>query len=344
MQVSPAVVAVVAVLAATAVSSGCSWVSLAANAAAYETLAPGEAGNVAVRDALGYLTLADSGFAVVDAESGTRIRLVPPPAGLESVDDIAVDGAWLFVLDARPPGALAILSLNDPADPSVASPAVSVPVGPFSGVSAAGGVVVVSGGTSRLTAWSLDSRATLAAMDTIDLGRGQPDVLVAPGGVLYVSTHYRGSYFGLDVVRRDATSAALTRVAQVELKGAGFTAGGAKPANFPVESALLDATTLLVAHRNGLAEIDVTRPDSARIVRVIDVGGPAVNVDARDGVVGVAVGGRAPAVALVERVSGSLRVVRRVTLPPGTKPTAVALSRRSVLVAARGQGTLVVKR
>ena len=330
-------------LAAAGMVCGCNWISLAANAATYETLAAGDAGNVVVRDSVAYVSLADSGLAVVSAETGSRIRVLAPPPGLSSVDDVAAADGLLFVLDARPPGALAVYSLADRLHPKLAGSAIDVAVGPFSGVSAAAAVVAVSGGTSQLSSWSYDSSGALRDVAHIDLGRGQPDVLVGGAGTLFVSAHYWGPYFGLDIVQRDPVSHSLRRVAQVKIDDAGFTTGGAKPANFPVEAALLDSATLLIAHRRGLALIDLSRRDDARVVKVVDVGGPAVNVDVLDRAAVVAVGGSDPAVVLIE-FAPEPRIVRRVTLPAGTKPAGVALSRHSVLVAGRAQGVLAVKR
>jgi hypothetical protein len=320
---------------------GCNWVSLAANAITYETLAPGEAGNIVARDSVAYVTLADSGFAVVDVVSGKRIATVSPSGGMGSVDDVAIDGDLLFALDARPPGALGVWSLRDPYRPARVSQPRLVPVGPFSGISARDGLCIVSGGTSALTTWRYDPAGSVESAGILDLGRGQPDVIVAANGVAYVSTHYWGPYFGLDVVRRSAGE--LVRAGRVELEGAGFTTGGAKPANFPIESALLDSVTLLVAHRRGLAVIGVASPTEPKVIEIIDVGGPATSVDALGRVAVVAVGGREPALAFVD-FSGGGAHVRRVTLPRGTNPVGVALSRRNALVAARGQGILVVQR
>jgi hypothetical protein len=74
----------------------------------------------------------------------------------------------------------------------------------------------------------------------------------------------------------------------------------------------------------------------------VDVGGPAVNLDAAHGVAAVAVAGDAPAVAILDSLA---RVVRHIPLPPGTKPLGVALSGANVeqvIVAARDRGVMIV--
>lgn len=327
-------------------ASGCDWWSLAMNAIAYDTIRAGESPNLVVVDSLAYVTLGDSGIRVVHATSGRVLATLPAPPGTGSADDLAVDGRFLFVLDAREPGHLSVMSLRDPVRPTPISRSHQVPVGPFAGVSASEGRVIVSGGTSALTVWRIDSMGTLAGPSaTADLGRGQPDVLMARHGhAAFVSSHYWGPYFGLDVVRIHERSTTVERLARVELDGAGFTAGGAKPANFPIESAQLDDGTLLVAYARGVAIVDIVNPSAPRVRGLVDVGGVAVNVDAAHGFAAVAVAGAQPAVVILDSTA---RIVRRITLPPGTNPSAVAFQGARadrVLVAARDRGVMVFER
>jgi hypothetical protein len=332
------------IAAGTLTLGACNWLSLGANAVRYETMAAGEAANIVVRDSLAYVAIGDSGLAVVSVRNGRRLLRIDPPAGSESVDDVAIADGLLFVLDARPPGHLAALSLADPLHPTVASAPARVPIAPFSGVSAAAGVCVVSGGTSILTVWRYDPRGALRLVDSTDLGRGQPDVLVATDGTrAWVSTHYWGPYFGLDAVVFDSVRR-VTSAWRLALRGAGFTAGGARPANFPIDVAQLDDSTLLVAHERGLGVIDLAGPHAPTLARVIDVGGPAVSVDALGREAAVSFAGATSGLAVIDFGASEPRVVRRVTFARGTKPAGVALSTRTVMVAARGQGVLVVQR
>jgi hypothetical protein len=338
-------------LAASALLAlGCNWIATAKNALTYETIARGEAANVAIMDSFAYATLAEDGLAVLDARTGRRLSTLPPPPGLESIDDLAVADGFLFVLDARTPGHLGLYSLADPLHPRFVARARDVPVGPFSGVSANAGLCIVSGGTSELTAWRYDSAGGLAEggpVATTDLGRGQPDVLVAPRGDLaYVSSHYRGPYFGLDVVRYDAAASRLVTAAVLPLDGAGFTSGGARPANFPIEAAIVGDTLVLIAHERGLAVINAADPAAPRLTGRIDVGGAAVNVDTRGSLAVVSVAGAAPALVLVDFSGPGSQghIVRRISLPAGIKPTGTALGDQSVLVAARDRGVLAFAR
>lgn len=323
-------------------TASCNWLSLARHSLTYRELRRGDTGNLAAHDSLLYATVADDGFTIVVARSGRRLVTITPPPGSESVDDLAVADGLLFALDARPPGHVSVYSLEHPVQPQLVSPPRPVPVGPFSGISAAAGICIVSGGTSELTVWRYD-RTGLSAepVATADLGRGQPDVLVAPDGRrAYVSTHYWGPYFGMDVVVLDAHGQPGAP-AELAIDGAGFTTGGAKPANFPIESAVLGRDTVLVAHAAGVAVVDVSIPDHPVLRTTIDLGGPAVNVDARGSTVAVAVGGEAPAVVLLEVAGGRAALARRFALPSGTLPGGVALTatHASVALAARGVQT-----
>jgi hypothetical protein len=320
-------------------SGACNWVSLAKNSLNYRTTQRGETGNLVARGSVVYATLAEDGIAVVDAASGHTLGTVAPPAG-ESVDDLALAEDLLFALDARPPGHLSVYSLAEPTHPRPLAPSRDVPVGPFSGVSAAHGLVVVSGGTSQLTAWRYGAGGALTGpVATTDLGRGQPDVLVTASGLLYVSTHYTGPYFGLDVARFDSGQGRIDKLAELPLDGAGFTEGGAKPANFPIESALLGNDTLLVASARGVDVLDVHDAKQPRLVTTIDVGGPAVNVDVHGSVAAVMVAGDVPALVLLDFVTSPPRQ-RLLPLPVGTFPAGVALGGPRAAVAAGKAGVL----
>lgn len=321
--------------------AGRDWVLLAAKAISYPTTRRGEAANLVVRDSVAFVTLAENGFAIVDAATGRPLGVVPPPAGSESADDVALRGHLLFVLDARSPGALSVFDIRNPRAPRLVARPRRVPVEPFAGVSAGDGVVIVSGGTSRMIALAFDGAGTLAtAGDSADLGRGQPDVLASSSRpIAFVSTHYSGPSFGVDVVRLPSLAVA----AELRLDHAGFTAGGARPANFPIEMAELSSETLLVAHQGGLLVIGTADPARPVILARVDLGAPAVNVDALGGVAAVSLAGRRPGLALVG-FAGGIPLIQSVALPPGTVPAGVALTPDRILAAAGAKGVLAFER
>src|SRR5262245_24626514 len=75
---------------------GWQWIALAYSAATYPVTGAGEAANVAINGPFAFVTLGARGFEVVDIESGKVLEIVPPSAGSESVDDLAVAGRFLF--------------------------------------------------------------------------------------------------------------------------------------------------------------------------------------------------------------------------------------------------------
>jgi hypothetical protein len=300
------------------------------------------AGNVVLREGFAYAALGVTGLAVIDLAAGTATTQ-PPPTGLGSVDDLAVADGLLFVLDAVPQGFLVVLSLADRAAPRLVSGPVAVPVGPFAGVSAGGGRVVVSGGTGLLTVRTYDAAGALgSAAATVDLGVGQPDVLVAPDGSrAFVSVDFTGAEFGVAALTLGTPPAAPTPSGRVVLPGAGFTPGVAMPANFPIECALT-GTTLLVAFGGGLAVIDASDPATLRLLTVLRLGVSAVGVDAFGGRAYVV--GSAPAPTLVEVDVSDPRaptVARSVPLPRESQPLGVAVDERYIVIAARPGGLMV---
>lgn len=323
-------------------TAACDWVSLAANALTYDTIARGEAGNVAAGTSAIYVTLAEDGLAVHESGALARVSRVAPEAPSASVDDIAIAGDLLFALDAREPGYLSVYSLRDPLSPRLVAAPRAVPVGPFSGVSAAAGVCVVSGGTSELTAWRYDSTGVLAGpAGTADLGRGQPDVLLAADGRrIFVATHYGGPRFGIDVLALERGALRGETRQRLGLPGAGFTTGGSHPANFPIQTAEVGADTLLVAHARGVGILGVGADGSLRLLGVLDVGGPPVSIAALGSRAVVAVAGRQPAVVELGPAPGGWGVLRRLPLPSGTFPAGIALTPARIVLAARRHGVL----
>ncbi|HEY7216079.1 MAG TPA: hypothetical protein VIC28_15760, partial [Thermoanaerobaculia bacterium] len=175
------------------------WLALGWNAWDYLTAAPAARTQIVVDRGHAYIAAGSDGIEVVDLKTRERRALVPPEAPADRIDDLAVADGWLFALDATPPGHLMIYSLSNPDLPGLTGKIVTVPVGPFSGVAAAAGVVAVSGGTSRLTLreYGRDGRFG-EEVATADFGRGQPDIaLRADGRMAAISTHIVGPDFAI---------------------------------------------------------------------------------------------------------------------------------------------------
>ncbi len=325
-----------------AVLPGRPWIALAYAAARYPVTGAGEAANVVIDGTLAFVSLGERGFEIVDTESGNVLEIVPPPASSESVDDLAIAGTFLFALDAHPPGHLSVFSLATSPKLKLAAAPIGVPVGPFSGVSAGGGRVIVSGGTSLLSLRSYDSQGKLGPLlAEIDCGRGQPDVLMSPdGNRAFVSTHRWGPYFGLTSVRVAVSPLSLAKSGSLKLDTYGFTPGGAKPASFPLETAL-EGDVLYVATVRGLTVVSVAVPDRPALVTTLATGVKGVNVDVRNHLAAVVGSSPRPMLVLVDvRSPSSPRVVRSIPLPDGSRPTGVAIGATHVVVAAGNRGAL----
>ncbi len=324
--------------------TGCAWVGLGWGAFSYPTTQRGESANVVVNGDWAYASRGADGIEIIGLGLGRRHRLMSLPASLASADDLATADGFLFVLDAQPPGELGVFSLADPAEPVLVGAPVAVDVGPFSGVSAVAGRVVVSGGTSAMSLWHYDTSGNLAArIGTADLGRGQPDALLSGDGhYAYVSTHEWGPHFSLKIA--DLTMPAIPTVGVLGLGTYGFTPGGAKPANFPVESAQ-QGSTLYVADAQGLNVIDVSDAAAPRAVAVLDPGIQPVNVDVLDGVAALVGSAPGPRLVFVDvREPAHPKVLQSFPLPEGSLATGVALTASHAVVAAHARGTLLFDR
>lgn len=227
-----------------------------------------------------YLAAGRDGLEAVDLVRQERQTLVAPTAPLDRIDDVASADGLLFALDATPPGFLQVYapSANGRWTPSGA--AIPVAVGPFSGVSAAAGVVAVSGGTSQLSLHEYDARGRLsAAVASADYGRGQPDIAMRGDGRLaVVSTHTFGPHFGLTFVQIQRQPLALHALGRLALPGAGFTAGGYKPAHFPLVCRWR-GNRVYVAYGDGLAVVDAADPVHPRLLHRDPLPGPAMDID-----------------------------------------------------------------
>jgi len=329
-------------LTAVLALGGCGWIGLGWGAISYPTTKAGESANVVVNSGYAYATRGADGIEIVDLSAPTSRRVIAPTEGT-SADDLAVADKLLFVLDAQPPGHLAVYSLADPGAPQLVQSPKPVGVGPFSGISAAGGNVVVSGGTSLVSLHRYASDGRIATEVAVaDLGRGQPDVLLSANGrYAFVSAHDSGPHFSLAVLELTARPLAIKQIARLPLETYGFTPGGAKPASFPIEMAIADKQ-LLIASATGLQVLDVSDPASPLPMTTMQAGALPVNVDARAGLAAVVGSDPEPVLTLVDLAHPAApKILRSIRLQKGSLATGVALGDRQVIVAAHAGGTLV---
>jgi hypothetical protein len=330
-------------LAAAALAlAGCDWIGLGWGAAMYPTTADGMPANVVAAGGFAYATGGSDGIEIIDLAAPSMRRVVAPARGT-TVDDLAVADGLLFALDARPPGSVAVYSLADPARPVLVQAPVIADVGPFSGVSAAGGLVIVSGGTSRLSLRRYTANGALsAALETLDLGRGQPDVLMAPDGrIAYVSVHDSGPHFSLAVLALEPDPLSARVVGKFPLQTYGFTPGGAKPANFPIEMAQ-SGDDLLIASAAGLQVVRISDPSRPQLIATLEPKALPVNVDASGSLVAVVGSKPVSELTLVDLANPAApRTLRTIRLPERSLATGVALAGSHAVVAAHAAGTLL---
>jgi len=247
------------------------WIELGIGFLIYKDAGPTDVLNLANYEDEVLAAASEQGLQRIQRRTGAMVVLAPPE-GLQSIDDVFVADDLVFVLDARAPGAVAVL---DPAkDWGLTGPAQPVEVGPFSGVSAAKGVMAVSGGTKPMAWFGYDSQGIISDVRSRpDFGRGQPDILLTPDGEnAVISAHISGPDFGVIWAEIREGGASIADLSYIALSDAGFTRGGHRPANFPIQSALIN-DRLLVAHGGGLAIIALSN-EGAVLEKVIDVGYP----------------------------------------------------------------------
>ena len=287
--------------------------------------------NVAIAGNFAYAAAGAQGIVIVDLENRLVVDVV---SNAGRVDDVSIDGDLLFVMDGTG-NALRVLSIANRTQPTVVSGPVAVNVAPFSGVSAANGRVIVSGGTGLLSSRTYTPAGTLSGQALmIDLGIGQPDVLLSDdGATAFVSTDFsglvNGQGFGITVV--DVSSQPLNVTDQIGIAGAGFSVGGDGPANFPIESAI-QGNTLFVASGDGISVFDVSNLNSVQTLAVIPLSTNPINVDIVNDTLYVV--GNSPGTLTTIDVSDlSSPVIETTTLAEGSGPLGVAATSSYLVIA-----------
>lgn len=297
----------------------------------------GSANNIVLQDNIAYASMGNKGIAVIELAQEKVLLDLAPPLKAQSVDDLAIADNLLFALDANPPAFLSVYSLEDPHKPELIGKAEPIDMKVFSGVSAAKGKVVVSGGTQKVLVWTYDQKGQMSqtSADT-DLGTGQPDVLLSPDGqTAYVSTHFQGSDYGVtELLLNDPQKPTLKNTLVIE--GSGFSAGHEIPANFALESALY-GNTLLTAFGGGLALINT---DGLKLKQIIHSDLKGVNVDVFGNTAFMV--GSAPQAAVVEINLKEGKAVRQINLKG--KPTGISANESYIAIAANEAGVLSIPR
>jgi hypothetical protein len=276
-------------------------------------------GNNVVFDTAGnrfLVALGAGGYASCPNLASLQCAVVGAPPGLGRVDDLAAADGFVFLLNTQGP-LVAVVS----AAGSVTQSPIQVNGQLFSGISAANGSAVVSGGTSLLQTFTYDGQGRLSPGATADFGRGQPDVYQPSGDIAFVSTDFfatiEGRRFGITV----AMLPSLQVLNMIGLLGGGIpsqaTPFSQRSANFPVVSASFLAQggnlCMLGVSPDGFTVMcDVRNPSSTRF----DVAGT------RDAL-GIAVGGTKAYVATLSDAGNLALVAYDLSSLPNSAPILV---------------------
>ncbi len=302
--------------------------------------------NVAIVDDFAFAAAGNQGLLVVDLESLQVTSGIAPPGSSNAIDDVAVAADLLFAIDGSRPGSLSVFSIEDPTSPTLVSGPVSIDVGPFTGVSAANGQVVVSGGTGQLSVLNYDENGVLGtSISRIDLGVGQPDVLIADDGqTAFVSTDFAGlvdsESFGVTLIDVPTAPSSISILDRAGIDGAGFSPGVAGPANFPIESAQL-GERLFVASGRGISVFDVSNSEQLSPVTEILLDTNPVNVDAVGNQLFVVGNSPSPTLTVIDIADLNSPTVETVDLPFNSEPLGVAAVDEHIVVADANLGVLV---
>ncbi len=298
--------------------------------------------NVVIVDGFAYAACGN-GIEAVDLETLERNFIASP------ADDITGD-ANEGVIFTQSGNTLIHFDLADPLQPEPIA-TVTTNFFLFSGISAADGILVVSGGSTGSNTQVYTYTANflslvLPGIPTVDGRTGNPDVHVTSalnGSVLAFYSQDLGAVanWGIQTVEFDENGSVLSLPEVVVLTPGQFTGSfGAPigPANFPVESEYLNGT-LYTANfaANGIEVIDVT---ISTVLSTIELGYEPTNITT-DGeslfVVGVEHSN-------LDFIDPSTQTVVESLLLPLLQPVGVAASATHLAVADRTAGLIVVRR
>jgi hypothetical protein len=327
-------------------ASGCGTLGDVRGGLAYPELPRGAASSIVMVGERAYVSMGEAGLGIVSAPRGRLLETLDPPTGAESIDALSYDDGILFALDARPPAAVFAYTLRGAGPPAITSPPHPVELDGISGLSAGGGRVAISGGSDPTTIHSYDRAGRISELaSAADVARAQPDVHVAPDGqVAYLSAQFERSRFGIAAIGLARPPAPTTALSAVELKRAGYTAGGSRPSRFPLD-ADLDGATLVVAHGGGVTLLDVSDPADPRVAGALALPFAAVAVDALDGFAAVVGSVPGPSLAFLDiRDPSTPRLLRTVEIDVPSLLTGVSLGPRHAAVSAGTAGVRFIDR
>lgn len=293
-----------------------------------------------------FVTYGDGGLIVTDVNTDEVVAHLFPAGEMNGIDDFDIAGDLLFVLDARGTNYVATYNINDLQNPDLVDGPHLVQGGPFNGISARAGNLVVSGGTFYLEYFQYSSSGELSGSASFSRDRGHPDVLLSDNGeVAFASTDFDGlvddTRFGVMALSLGTELNIPTVISQKGIPEAGFTDGGTSPVGFPIQTAL-SGDNLLVAHGGGLTTIELIEESAFGTTQLIDLGIQSVSVGVQNDIAYVIGIGSVPSLVKVDlsNISNPV-IIETVDLNIGNSiPTSVALSNSFIYIAAGEAGLL----
>ncbi len=215
-------------------------------------------GVVKVIDNLLMIAYGEGGLVISDENSGEVLAQIFPPRGMNSIDDFDKDGDLIFVLDSRGRDYLAVFTFNG-GDVKLVSNPITVEGGPFNGISASNGNLIVSGGTTFLNRFTYSQTGKLRGPVNFGRDRGHPDVLLSQDGqAAFVSTDFDGGVNGFGVTSLFVGGQLQIPfvISELRIFDSGTTIGVTRPVGFPIQTTIFN-NHLIVAHGGGLTFIDL---------------------------------------------------------------------------------------
>ena len=304
----------------------------------------GQPSFVEIHNNYAYTANGEEGLNIINLVTKETETIIPPAHPSNSIDDLSIAGNFLFLLDARDQGFVSVYSLSNPVLPKLVSGPFNAPVGPFCGIAAANGNVVVSGGTKYLSHRKYSSSGKLSKHESkFGRDRGYPDVILSGDGkVALVSTHYEGERFGIISLLLNDFPEAPSLLSEINIAGAGFSSGVTTPSGLPIKSDIQDSI-LFVAHGSGLSIIKLESNKGLSPIENLDIGIDAVNIAVFNDTAYVT--GSSPNPTLVKiNVSDIQNPMVSATIPLNAeaKPTGIDVNKNYIIIAANGAGLIVL--
>ncbi|GAB4243035.1 MAG: hypothetical protein Tsb0034_20720 [Ekhidna sp.] len=302
-------------------------------------------GVVKILDGFLMVAYGEGGLIIANENSGEVVTQFFPPREMNSIDDFDVDGELLFLLDSRGRDFVTVCSFRD-GNVEILDPPAQVEGGPFNGISAKNGNLVVAGGTSFLNRFRYSIDGKLSGPVNFGRDRGHPDVLLSSDGqAAFVSSDFG---IGLDIDRFGVSSLHIGNALEIPfiqselgIPEAGFTPGVTSPVGFPIQSAIMD-NYLLVTHGGGLTIIRLIDNYIFGTATTLDIGisGTAIAVDESIAYI-TGFQGTDPVLATIDLSDmNSPHISTQILITDGHVPTSVAAGSDDIYIAA-GQAGLI---